>query len=56
MFACVKYAGRECDGCGACDPPATCPVCGQECDVIYKLVDDGTVVGCDVCIMVEGLL
>ena len=32
------------------EPPIpTCPVCGQECDVIYVDIYD-TAVGCDMCI------
>ena len=29
------------------DPPV-CPVCGKECDTVYKR--DGEILGCDVCV------
>lgn len=28
-----------------------CPVCGEECETIYKSNDNGEVVGCDQCII-----
>ena len=31
-------------------PPAWCPVCGECCEMIYKY-RDGTVIGCDSCVM-----
>lgn len=37
------------------DPPAyqnpVCPVCGQECETIYKDASNGEVIGCDQCIL-----
>lgn len=27
-----------------------CPICGSECDTIYKDARDGIVVGCEVCV------
>lgn len=37
------------------DPPAyknpVCPICGQECETIYKDMANNEVVGCDQCIL-----
>lgn len=50
-YPCVKYIGKECDGCGDCQPEAHyyCPVCREE---VYETVfvnNDGEVIGCEHC-------
>ena len=52
-LVCVRGV-RECDGCSACDGESdrVCPVCGKECELIYKSAD-GDIVGCDNCIRIE---
>jgi len=27
-----------------------CPICGRECDTVYKIMDSEDIVGCDNCI------
>ena len=50
-FNCIKYDGKECDGCMDCQPETHyyCPVCKAE---VYETVfvnNNGDVIGCEHC-------
>ena len=48
---CITGVG-ECDGCGRChrEPESpVCPVCGQECETLYRTRAD-EIVGCENCV------
>lgn len=48
-YQCRKM-NKECDGCGLCEPePPTCPICGKECDTVYKDYY-GDIIGCNECV------
>lgn len=35
---------------GKFQSPLLCPLCGGECETIYRIKESGEVVGCDLCI------
>lgn len=50
-YDCIKHSGRECCGCGDCQPDVHyyCPICDAE---IYETVfvnNEGEVIGCEHC-------
>lgn len=50
-YHCVRFGGRECDGCGACkeEPSYRCPICKHEvCETVF-VNDEGVVIGCEHC-------
>ena len=51
-YPCIKYGGKECDGCGDCQANNEyyCPVCGELLDDTIYVSTEGDVVGCDSCV------
>jgi hypothetical protein len=51
-YNCVKYNGKECDGCGECQPDTEyyCPVCGELVEDRIYISAEGDILGCENCI------
>lgn len=54
-YPCIKYGGKECDGCGDCQANNEyyCPICGELLDDIVYVSTEGDVVGCDSCVGIK---
>jgi hypothetical protein len=54
-YPCVKYGGKECDGCGDCQKEHEyyCPVCGELLDDTLYVDTVGEIVGCDSCVSIR---
>lgn len=51
-YPCIKYGGKECDGCGDCqqDNEYYCPVCGELVEEKVYVDNNGEIVGCENCV------
>lgn len=54
-FGCIKYYGKECDGCQDCKPTPHyyCPICGEEVYEVVYVSNDGGILGCDNCAQIK---
>lgn len=51
-YNCVKFSGKECDGCGCCHPDDEyyCPVCGEWVEDVVYVDNNNEVIGCENCV------
>lgn len=51
-YNCVKFSGKECDGCGDCqaDKEYYCPICGELVEDKVYVDNNGEIIGCENCV------